>query len=79
MKTSYFIPLLIVFLLVACVQNTEIEEETQCIDESLIDETAACYLIYAPVCGCDGTTYSNDCVATTNGVLTFEEGACEEE
>ena len=47
MKTSYFIPLLIVFLLVACVQNTEIEEETQCIDESLIDETAACYLIYA--------------------------------
>jgi len=79
MKTSCFIPLLIVFLLVACVQNTEIEEETQCIDESLIDETAACYLIYAPVCGCDGTTYSNDCVATINGVLTFEEGACEEE
>ena len=77
MKTSYFIPLFIVFLLVACVQNTEIEE-TQCIDESLIDETAACYLIFAPVCGCDGTTYSNDCVATINGVLTFKEGACEE-
>lgn len=78
MKTSYFIPLLIIFLLVACVQNTEIEE-TLCIDESLIDETAACYLIFAPVCGCDGTTYSNDCVATINGVLTFKEGACEEE
>ena len=77
MKTSYFIPLFIVFLLVACVQNTEIEE-TLCIDESLIDETAACYLIFAPVCGCDGTTYSNDCVATINGVLTFKEGACEE-
>lgn len=77
MKTSYFIPLLIIFLLVACVQNTEIEE-TLCIDESLIDETAACYLIFAPVCGCDGTTYSNDCVATINGVLTFKEGACEE-
>jgi len=44
----------------------------------LIDETVACYLIYAPVCGCNNETYSNDCIASSNGVLSYTEGACNE-
>jgi len=65
-------------LFFSCANNTIEEEIDTCIDESKIDKEAACYLIYAPVCGCDGETYSNDCIAQTNGLLSFEEGACPE-
>lgn len=41
-----------------------------------IPKGQACDAIYAPVCGCDGKTYSNDCVATTSGVSIDHDGAC---
>lgn len=61
----------------SCVKNTEVESE-KCIDPNKINENAPCYLIYAPVCGCDEITYSNDCIAKNNGVLHYKEGACED-
>lgn len=35
-----------------------------------------CIQIYKPVCGCDGKTYGNDCVAKCEGVRTWTEGEC---
>ena len=51
------------------------ESREECIDENKIKDDA-CTKIYAPVCGCNDTTYGNACMAENAGVTLWTEGEC---
>ncbi len=45
-------------------------------DAPPLDRTL-CNQAYEPVCGNDGNTYSNSCIANQNKIFTFTVGICE--
>ena len=56
-----------------------LENNSDCIDESVIDNTMMCAEIWEPVCGCDDVTYGNECEAQYyGGVTTWTDGECEQ-
>lgn len=49
---------------------------TECIDPAKVNPDGICTMDYNPVCGCNGQTYSNACVAGNAGVRTYTAGPC---
>ena len=60
-----FIPLIFFF---GC------DEEQECVSELIPD--CAYLMVYDPVCGCDGITYSNSGEAVCNNIFEYTEGTC---
>jgi hypothetical protein len=54
-----------------------IQLKAQCVDSSLVQPGAYCDPQWIPVCGCNGTTYRNDCFSRNEGLLTWNYGICD--
>jgi hypothetical protein len=66
----------IVLIFLIFVPFVSCKKDDGCVDERKKGDYH-CLTVYEPVCGCDGNTYGNYCVAEREGVTSWTEGTCD--
>jgi hypothetical protein len=69
-----------IVLLLLCVISNQAEAQFtgNICQDTLLQTNDPCFgTTYYPVCGCEGTTYRNECAARAEGVLQWNQGPCE--
>ncbi|MDG1929809.1 MAG: Kazal-type serine protease inhibitor family protein [Flavobacteriaceae bacterium] len=73
-KTTLVLCFTMLTLSFTCTNEDVTVINADCLSEPTPD--VVCTMDYTPVCGCDDETYSNACVASAAGVLSWTTGAC---
>jgi len=66
--------IILIFFLIIFVAFSCNKIDSECIES--IDPACACTKQYNPVCGCNGITYGNSCMAECSGITDYVEGEC---
>lgn len=66
--------ILIIGAMMGCEQKLEEELSNDCVEKPKPE--VVCTAQYDPVCGCNGKTYGNDCMAGAMGIRVVYKGEC---
>jgi hypothetical protein len=69
--------LTLLFLISASFLKGQTFSQNTCKDSTMVTYNPCYGTLYSPVCGCDGVTYRNECLAYAQGLLNFTQGPCE--
>ncbi|WP_461126377.1 Kazal-type serine protease inhibitor family protein [Spirosoma aerophilum] len=66
--------ILLYFGLIVCFSHCTQKVDPTCVERPL--DGRSCDYVLHPVCGCNGKTYSNECVAEAHGITSYTVGEC---